>query len=132
LWSEFERAVDTGSFENLLMLDDGSSVNRALLYVGSTDLASADARAAGVSQGPSTVSGAVAINTVTKLAARIETNDLRPARGGTLGTQDTSVTLPSSPTRMAISVDSPSFGYIRRIAVIQGAGTDANLQAMTS
>jgi hypothetical protein len=131
LWSEFERAVDTGSFEELFNLDDGDSSDRAVLYVGTTDLASVDMRTASVSQGPATVAGTVALNTVTKLAGRFQTNDMRPARGGTLGTADTSCTLPAAPTRLVIG-NAPSFGYIRRIAVIQGAGTDANLQAMTS
>jgi hypothetical protein len=131
LFAEFERAVDTGSFEELFNLDDGDSSDRAVLYVGTTDLASVDMRTASVSQGPATVAGTVALNTVTKLAGRFQTNDMRPARGGTLGTADTSCTLPAAPTRLVIG-NAPSFGYIRRIAVIQGAGTDANLQAMTS
>jgi hypothetical protein len=131
LWAEFERAVDTGSFEELFNLDDGDSSDRAVLYVGTTDLASVDMRTASVSQGPATVAGTVALNTVTKLAGRFQTNDMRPARGGTLGTADTSCTLPAAPTRLVIG-NAPSFGYIRRIAVIQGAGTDANLQVMTT
>jgi hypothetical protein len=131
LWSEFERAVDTGGFEDLFNLDDGDSSDRAVLYVGTTDLASVDMRTASVSQGPATVAGTVALNTVTKLAGRFQTNDMRPARGGTLGTADTSCTLPAAPTRLVIG-NAPSFGYIRRIAAVQGAGTDADLQAMTS
>jgi hypothetical protein len=130
LWAEFERAVDTGSFEELFNLDDGDSSDRAVLYLGTTDLASVDMRTASVSQGPVTVAGTVALNTVTKLAGRFQTNDMRPARGGTLGTADTSCTLPAAPTRLVIG-NTPPFGYIRRIAVIQGAGTDAQLQSMT-
>jgi hypothetical protein len=131
LWSEFERAVDTGGFEELFNLDDGDSSDRAVLYVGTTDLASVDMRTASVSQGPATVAGTVALNTVTKLAGRFQTNDMRPARGGTLGTADTSCTLPAAPTRLVIG-NTPSFGYIRRLAIIQGAGTDANLVSMTT
>jgi hypothetical protein len=81
------------------------------------------------------VSGAVAVGATTKTAVRVATNDGNVAKGGTLGTQDTSLTLPASPTRLVVGSNGSgghSFGYIRRIAVIQGAGTDANLIAMTS
>jgi hypothetical protein len=130
LWSEFERAVDTGGFEELFNLDDGDSSDRAVLYIGTADLAAISMNAASVNQGAAPVAGAVALNTVTKLAGRIQTNDMQSARGGTLGTADTSCTLPATPTRLVIG-SSPPFGYIRRIAVIQGAGTDAQLQSMT-
>jgi hypothetical protein len=57
------------------------------------------------------------------------------ARGGTLGSEDTLVTLPATPTVLSVGLrnsSEPLFGYIRRIAVIQGAGTDANLVSMTT
>jgi hypothetical protein len=53
-----------------------------------------------------------------------------------LGTEDTSATNPNAPIFLRVG-NAPAtqpefaFGYIRRIAVIQGAGTDAQLQSMT-
>jgi hypothetical protein len=138
LWSEFERAVDTGGSEFLMTLSEGANdSNRSLLMVSASDLARYLVSSGAATQADLTVAGALALNTVYKISARTALNDVQMARGGTLGTQDTSALLPSTPTLITIgsaaaAAASQPFGYIRRIAVIQGAGTDANLQAMTS
>jgi hypothetical protein len=135
LWSEFERAVDTGGLETFLSIDNGSTADRGELFIGSTDVARLFVRENLVAQADVSVTGAVAINAVTKLAGRVATDDVRAARGGTLSDADTSAVLPASPTRIVVGstngTASFSFGYIRRIAVIQGAGADAQLQSMT-
>jgi hypothetical protein len=135
LWSEFERAVDTGGLERVFYVSDGTTANRAILGVSGSDLAQAESVSGGVAQSSVAAAGAVAINTVTKMAARFSTNSVQFAKNGTLGIEDTSATNPATPSEIDISrnaLGSEHFGYLRRAAIIQGAGTDANLQAMTS
>ena len=57
------------------------------------------------------------------------------ALDGVAGTRDTSGAVPATPTEIQIGHSSGAatfFGYIRRAAVIQGAGLDAELTGMTS
>jgi hypothetical protein len=135
LWSEFERAVDTGTNEFVFVTDNNTSNERAVLRVSAADLGQLLITAGGAAQ--ATIGATtLAINTVCKLAGRVNTNSAQLATNGTLGTEDTSVTLPTDPTLLRVGSDqagaAQAFGYIRRIAVIQGAGTDAQLQSMTS
>lgn len=135
MFAEFERAVDTGSNETYLHVDAGSNSNRAVLRVSSSDLAQVDIHSGGAAQASITVSGALALNTLYRMAARCETNDAQIARSGVLGTQDTSVTLPTSPTTVRLGIDAssalPPFGFIKRAAVWNSAFTDAQLQAVS-
>jgi hypothetical protein len=139
LWAEFERAVDTGVQETYLHIDDGTGGGADVFQLNVTngDLGQAamNSTAGGGAQAAPTVAGAISINAVTKLAGRAETNSVNAARSGTLATLDTTATLPVTPTRLIVGTRqngaSPSFGYIRRVAIIQGAGTDAQLQSMT-
>jgi len=133
LWSEFERAVDTGGTATILQTRAADNNNRARLNVAG-GVAAGLVTASGSAQAQPAVAGALAINTVYKTALRVDTNNVNMARDGTLGTNDTSATLPDAPTLLMLGSDGslPLFGYIRRVAVIQGAGTDANLIAMTS
>jgi hypothetical protein len=134
LWSEFERAVDTGTNEFVFVTDNNTSNERAVLRVSAADLGQLLITAGGAAQ--ATIGATtLAINTVCKLAGRVNTNSAQFATNGTLGTEDTSVTLPTNPTLLRVGSDqagtAQAFNYIRRIAVIQGAGTDAQLQSMT-
>lgn len=136
MFAEFERVVDTGSFENQITIDAGSFANRAELYVGSTDLGTAAMTAGGASQGGVAVAGALAVGTVYRLAGRFNTNSIQAARSGTLGTEDTTATLPSTPTTLYLGQGSgsgsPSFGYLRRGAIYNRAFSDAELQSISS
>jgi len=135
LWAEFERAVDTGADEVYFQIDDGSINNRAVIFVTASDLANGFVRSSNVTQMDNSVAGAVAVGAVTKTAVRVATNDGNVAKGGTLGTQDTSLTLPATPSRLVIGSNGTSaqpFGYIRRIAAFNFAPIDAQLQAMTT
>ncbi len=134
LWAEFERAVDTEGVEVMVRASFDNN-NLADVGVNGSDLAELQMVAGGSSQGFPSVAGAVALNTVTKIAGRFNTNSMQLARGGTLGTEDTTATLPTAPTLLYIGAGNAtrhSFGYIRRIAIVQGAVSDANLQAMTT
>jgi hypothetical protein len=130
---EVERAVDTGTLEIFAQMDAGDNNDSVTMFVNASDLAACNITAASAAQAAMTVTGSVAINTATKVAARVQTNDARMARGGTLSTQDTSVTLPASPTLWRLGrADFPPFGYIRRAAVFNSALTDAQLQTTTT
>jgi hypothetical protein len=133
LWAEFERAVDTGGTEVIAQVDNGSNNDSVNLCVNSTGTFRTFVTTGGAVQADQQSGATIAVNATTKAALRVATNDTKNALNGTLTTADTSVTLPATPTLLLIGrSDLPPFGYIRRLAIIQGAGTDANLTAMTS
>ena len=131
LFAEFERVVDTGGAENIFC----SGVARQELYVTAGD-AFGSYLEGSPNTGVSDVAGAIALATTTKGAARFAANDMRACRGGTLGGADTTVSIPADPATLYFgaraSMIAPSFGYLRRAAIVSSAATDAQLQAMTS
>jgi hypothetical protein len=86
--------------------------------------------------GASPVTGALTAGTTYKGGGRIDTNNLVSARGGTLGTLDTSATNPTTATEIRFGIELGGavylFGYLRRCAVVNSAVVNAGLQAMTS
>jgi hypothetical protein len=135
LWSEFERAVDTGGQEGIFAMDDGGVNNGAGLRVDTSDRLSLLTQNGGVTQAAVSVVGLTAPGTY-KIAGRIATDNINACLNGTLGANDTSCINPATATLMRVGANlgsgSSPFQYIRRIAVIQGAGTDAQLQTTTS
>ncbi len=72
-----------------------------------------------------------------KMAARFDLNNCNSAINGTLGTNDTSCSLPAAPTQLNVGnfndgSSSHWFGWIRQIAVLPIALSDAQLQAVTA
>jgi hypothetical protein len=136
MWSEFERAVDTGGNEWLLQMDAGTDSDRSILFVDIADRMAAITVNGGSEQSNQFVAGSLAALTVYKGALRVATNDVKVARSGTLSSGDVSALTPATPTTIRIGRDAPGavafWGYVRRVAIIQGAGSDANLQGMTS
>lgn len=134
LSAEFERAVDTGGFENWLTTHGGDS-NHASIYVSSSDQGGGTTRQGGALQAGIGVTGAVAVGAATKVALRVTTDNVQAARGGTLGAADTSATNPPTPNGIRFgdvhSGGNPSFGYFRRAAIFNRALSDAELQAVT-
>jgi hypothetical protein len=134
LFAEFERVVDTGATEGLLRVDASASTTElASIFVDTIDRLGYNQ----FSDGAQAVTGAISAGVATKGAARMALNDLRGARGGTLGGQDTTATVPATPTRVVFADAShnntlPMFGYLRRAAIINSAVNDAGLQAMTT
>lgn len=129
----FERVVDTGGVEFLLQLDNGGTTERALAYVTASDAFAGRVVTGGASQMDATVTGALDLGTVYNGAVRAATNDGQRARGGALGTVDTSLTLPAAlPTTIRIGSDSSGVsqfcGYISYFSVIRGGVIDANMQ----
>lgn len=136
LYAEFERASDSGTDTGVFEVNNGTTTDRALLNINSSDLMQVYARTSSVDQVNATIAGALAIGTVYKTAARISTNDSRHALGGTLGTQDTSCTNPATPSKIVFGNQNsgtvPIYGYLRRLALFSRALSDGELQAVTS
>ena len=134
LWAEFERAVDTGGTETHVQLRFDAD-NRFNVGINAVDQSFTEAVAAATANNAA-VAGEVALNTVTKHAARYGLNSVQVCRSGTLGTADTSAALPTNPTGMSIGAGnagaSATFGYTRRIAVFTTALTDAQLQTVST
>jgi hypothetical protein len=137
LWSEFERAVDTGVPEGIVQVDASSRAQRANMNISGVN---ADRLTAGTTGGVSAAGSTMGVNVTvganTKAAGRYQSGNVLVAQNGSLGTASTDPNnIPSTPDTLRIgdagSAANPLFGYIRRIAIIQGAGTDAQLQSMT-
>ena len=131
MYARFERVVDTGGYENQITVSDGTVNNRAEIYVEPSDRAQCEVRSGGVGQGAPLVAGALAINTSYRAAARINTNSIQIARSGILGTEDTSATVPATPTTINLGTGagggSPSFGYLSEFAIWAEAVNDNGL-----
>jgi hypothetical protein len=136
LWAEFERVVDTGSDAWITQLDNGTATERAAMRVSSAAALSGLSVAGGVQQSGETITGPIALNTVTTGATRIAANNVKLVLDGTLSSGDASATLPASPTMWRAGVDNSSgiflWGYIRRLAIFNSALSDANLQTVTT
>jgi hypothetical protein len=136
LWAEFERSVDTGGTELVMVVDDGDLSDYASLTVDETDRQNSVMVRASSSQGGSAVTGSLAALTVYKGAVRFNTNSIMAARGGTLGLEDTVATLAATPTTIRLGAYAGginySFQYLRRIAVFNSALTDAQLQTVST
>jgi hypothetical protein len=130
---EFIRNWDAGVAQIVCQLDAGSDAQRTYVHASS----GAAFRAVTSGSGLSTVAGTMAAGTAYKGAARVATNDVQTARGGTLGTADMSATNPTNPTRIVIgganAAGSPLNGTISRIRIFNNtAKADAQLQALTA
>jgi hypothetical protein len=135
LFAEFERVVDTGGTEAQFQIDAGDNDTCVRLAVESADRAEVLVRASAVDQAQLIITGALVLATVYKVASRTQVNDVNIARGGTLAIADTSATMPAIPTTVRFGARnfglSPSFGYLRRAAIVNSAVNDAGLQSMT-
>jgi hypothetical protein len=133
LWAEFERAVDTGLFEGLVAVDDGSAANFTAMRVTTSDAFQGRIFTASVSQYAQNA-GTVSLG-VHKMAIRSSAASARMCYDGTLATETTGITAPATPTLLRVGAvennNNPANNYIRRIAIVQGAVSDANLQGMT-
>lgn len=134
---EFIRNTDTGGTEQIARLDDGDTTDLTMLQINASDSVRFVVSAASVQQA-NIVCGGLAVATLYRVAGRVATDSVQAARitSGTLGTEDTAVTLPANPTRLVVGVDSAGAhtftGYIRKIKIYPGAATDAQLQALAT
>lgn len=133
MFVKFNRAVDTGGFENLAYVQNTAN-ERALLFINTSDQFCGSMKSNNVEQLNIPVTGAIAAGASTKGAVRFNVNDSRGARGGTLSAQDTVCALPlSNPNELSIGpAPNELYGYFEQIAIWPTAFSDANLQAVTS
>jgi hypothetical protein len=136
LYAEFVRNGDTGAAEGVLQVDASSRAQRANINISSTDTLSVTARG-GTDNGDAAVTGAISVGAITKGAGRIELNKVQAARGGSLATEDTTASVPtSSPDTVRFGDFSGTatygFNYIRRAAIFNAGLSDASLQGVTS
>ena len=140
MFSEIVRVVEAGPLgataEIIAQIGDGTDAERVNIGVASTGLARGVMTDGGAAVANVTVAGALALNTVYKMAGRFAVNSVQFCRSGTLGTEDTSAAVPATPTSIVIGASSTgigiNFNYIRRLAVFNTALADAALQRATT
>lgn len=130
---EFVRNTDTGGSEVVARLDDGDVSDHVQFNISTADLVRFAVITATVNQA-SILPGAATTATVLKAIGRVNTNSVQIALNGSLGTEDVLATLPASPTRLLVGIDSAGvqtfIGHIRRIGLFNNTALpDANLQA---
>jgi hypothetical protein len=116
-------------------IDDGTANNRIFLYGSSNTNTLYDIRAGGVQQINILRSGWLVAGTLSKIAAAWATNDAQAAFGGTLGTADTSVTVPTGLTtlRLGATTAAPQGRtHLRRLAIYPRRLDNATLLRVTT
>lgn len=134
-FAEIERVVDTGAIELYLGTNNGGATDRIELGLDASDRAFSLMSTSNVNQATVAVTGSIATGVITKIAARMATNDVQTCVNGSLATADTSATLPATPTKITFGSRngqaSPAYGFLRRCAIWNRALTDAQLQFIT-
>jgi len=135
LFAEFELNASVATSQWALVLSNGTANEISEIGPSGAAVARVITIAGAVQQAAVTAGAAISVGVATKIAARATTNDINIAKGGTLGTADTSATNPATPTTILFGAQSgsvqPLWGYLRRVAVWPRALTDAELQAVT-
>jgi len=137
LFADFTRAVDVGAAEiNIHVEGSGGATDRAFLGTDSFDRANGAVTTSSAVQANYNPAGSLALNTRYRLAMRVAANSAQFVANGVLGTEDTAVTVPATPTLIRIgtreSGNFQSYGYTRRLALFNSALTDAQLQTITT
>jgi hypothetical protein len=137
-YAEYQRGGTAGTQNNALGF--GVSTANQQIYIGNnvgsiqTSEAQFWVRDTGDSAFLRHASGTSPIDTTVKQAGRIGIDDFASCVSGGTVLTDTSGTVPTI-SQMHLGQDigggRPLFGHIRRIAIVQGAVSDANLQGMT-
>jgi hypothetical protein len=132
LWCEFDRGVASALGQVALQLDGGDDTNRSTIRANASGEAEAVMASGGATQAQMPVAGAMTPGTASKVAARYSTNSVQICRAGTLGTEDTSATVPAAITTLRLGAraagDQYLFGYVARAAVFNSALVNGNLQ----
>lgn len=134
IFAEYTILTARTSDPTFARIDDGSDANRYQVATGASfTVFNSFAIVSNVSQGGNTVS----INPLGthKIAFAVTTNDSVAAADGTVGTPDTTVTLPSGLTRFSLgngNLGAFLNGYLRRITYYPRRLSNAELQAITA
>lgn len=129
----FEAAQATSATKYIVQLDAGTQNNIVLNYLSGTMARRAYAVAGGAAQADVVAGVTVAVGDKWTMAGRFQTDNVNAAASGTLGTADTSATMPTGLVNMRLGSTSvgaaQANGYIRRAIVYPRAFSDAELQA---
>ena len=118
-------AINNSSANNLIALGVSSTPTTRFIIIDNT-----------VTQ--ASIGGSTPVaNTAFKIAGAYQVNNFRAATNGTLGTADTSGTVPTGMTEVSFNssfgtVNNLANGHIRKVAYYPLAVTSAQLQALTS
>lgn len=138
LWAEIERVVDASASPvqlGVLQVDASAKAQRAFVAILPTNEFVLRTRG-GANDGD--VNGAtVPLGVATKAVARFEADKMQIAVAGTLATEDTTASVPTSaPDALRVGdvglASQHLFGYIRRLAIFNTALSDADLQTVTT
>lgn len=135
--TEFVRTGDTGTTTAVAQIDAGVDNADCLLnYISGSDLGKAFVAVGSVTQADSGPGWAAAVGATSKIAGRYQTNNTMGARDGSVGTNDTSCTMPTGLTTVRLGTRAAGAlqlnGYLRRAAIYPYAMTNAQLQAVTT
>jgi hypothetical protein len=123
------------SFPTQLSISDGTANNRISTYLHTTGYYS-NIRSGGSSQGDPGVLTAPTVGSVYKFAVGVETNNAISSANGTLGSADTTITMPVGVNQLRIGANETGGTYsntwIRRITYYPVRLPDAQLQAITA
>jgi hypothetical protein len=115
--------------------DDGTGNNRIFLFGSGTTSTNFQVVAGAATQAVISRTSWLTANTVTKIAGAWATNDAQAAFGGTLGTADTVVTVPTGLTLLRLGATSAATQgrtHLRRLKVYDRRLPNAVLQMLTS
>ena len=135
MWAQFEAPVLPSSQQYIFLIaasGGGAGQDASGLYLDSSNQARLISWSGTTLQGnPNT--GAITAGALQKLVARVATNSLRAARGGSLSTEATSATNPAAPATIQLGGSlGGSFLYIPRLAFFNSALANADLQSVST
>jgi hypothetical protein len=135
LFAEFKHAISASSFQTVCSIDNGSSADRAELFLNASANLRLFVRKNSTTQADVVVAGAVATESNSKVAGRIVADDVLAARDGVLSSLDTAAETPATPSRIFFGATTGNlnflFGYVHSSAIIPRALTDAKLEGVT-
>jgi hypothetical protein len=125
----------SGGFRSVILLSNETSSNRIGLYNQQLSTELRQLVVSGGSTQSNVALGSVTSNTTFKVGTAVAANDTNAALNGTLGTPDTTVTMPAAATMLTIGTYASNQealnGWIRQITYLPRRISDSELQART-
>lgn len=135
VYCELVRSVDTGGIERYYQMDDGTEGNRAVLTVSAVDAFRPQHFSASVNDMNIGTGVTAALSTIYKTATRYQSGSGNGSFNGSIATDVATIATATNPTTLRLGAGvlnvEPSTSIIRKIALIAGAQTNAQLQALT-
>ena len=137
LIAEFTLPTVTSSGLNAFVLDvsNGTTTNAFGVFASADASAASAMTSEAVSQAAPFVPSAIQANTIERIAYAWKQDSVQLACGGTLGTEDTSATIPTGLTTISFGLRGvgsfPLFGHLRRVSYIPRRVSNAELRALS-